>query len=581
MMGVETVTESLFNLWRTSRKSSASETERKHVIGILAFEIAGLMSKVVNLWQCLSDRRIDKLREEISCSLGIQKLVAEDDEYLMDLAIAEIIDNLGCLLKSVATLGKRCDDPVYHNLERIFEDPVEIELNGCAWRYRLKKMDRKVKKMERFVAATTQLYQELEVLTELEQTLRRMQTGASSGQMKLLEFRQKVIWQREEVKNLREMSPWVRTYDYTVRLLLRSIFTIIMRVKYLFGTNQTGVAGGSNHFEVIDNGFLDRSRSISVLTLSSVYPSENNTSESYLGSLGRSFSSLGLSGNKDRSTNRKSLARQSSVFCGKPSQLRSRRFANVGPFKGCINSGTESPVILESCMPSISDLSKSDDSFQKDNDKFEDTNPVPASSNGIIFAKTSLFNFKRKLIIAPQDSLGYAALTLKYANIIILIEKLSSAPHLIGLDARDDLYNMLPASVKNSLRSRLRVFAKSLTSSVYDAALAADWSLALGRILEWLSPLAHNTIRWHSERNFEKQRLVYGANVLLVQTLYFANQARTEAAVVELLMGLNYLSRFGREISAKPLMETSCGRASSEYFLHKDNNPNAYHLYHD
>ncbi|XP_060201324.1 protein PSK SIMULATOR 1-like [Lycium barbarum] len=562
MMGVETVTESFFNLWRsTSRKSSASEPERKHVIGILALEIATLMSKVVNLWQCLSERRIDKLREEISSSLGIQKLVAEDDEYLMDLAIAEIIDNLGCLTKSLATLGKRCADPVYHDLERIFEDPVEIEINGCAWRYRIKKMERKVKKMERFVAATTQLYSELEVLAELEQTLRRMQAGASSGQMKLLEFRQKVIWQREEVKNLREMSPWVRTYDYTVRLLLRSIFTIIMRIKYLFGTNQTGVAGESNHF--------DRSRSISALNLSSVYPSENNASESYLGSLGRSFSSLGLSGgNKDRPSNRKSLTRQSTVFCGKPPQVRSRRFANVGPFKGCINSGTDSPV-LEGCMPSNSDLSKSDDSFQKDTD------------SGEVLTKASLFNFKRKLLIAPQDTLGYAALTLKYANIIILIEKLGSAPHLISLDARDDLYNMLPASIRNSLRLRLKVFAKSVTSSIYDNALASEWSLALGRILEWLSPLAHNTIRWHSERNFEKQRLVYGANVLLVQTLYFANQARTEAAVIELLMGLNYLSRFGREVSAKPLMETSCGRASSEYFLHKDNNPSTYHMYHD
>uniref|UniRef100_A0A3Q7HYZ6 DUF3475 domain-containing protein n=1 Tax=Solanum lycopersicum TaxID=4081 RepID=A0A3Q7HYZ6_SOLLC len=547
MMGVETVTESFFNLWRTSRKSSTSEPERKNVIGILAFEIATLMSKVVNLWQCLSERRIDKLREEISSSLGIQKLVAEDDKYLMDLAIAEIIDNLGSLTKSLATLGKRCADPVYHNLERIFEDPVEIELNGCAWRYKLKKMERKVKKMERFVAATTQLYQELEVLAELEQTLRRMQAGASSGQMKLLEFRQKVIWQREEVKNLREMSPWVRTYDYTVRLLLRSIFTIIMRIKYLFGTNQSEVSGGSNHFEGIDNGYLDRSRSISALTLSSVYPSENSTSESYLGSIGRSFSSLGLSGNKDRPTNRKSLARQSSVFCGKPPQPRSRRFANVGSFKGCMNSGTDSPV-LESCMPSNSDVSKSDDSFQKDTDKFEDTNPVPASSNGVILTKGSLFNFKRKLLIVPEDTLGYAALTLKYANIIILLEKLASAPHLISLDA----------------------------------SLAAEWSLALGRILEWLSPLAHNTIRWHSERNFEKQRLVYGANVLLVQTLYFANQTRTEAAVIELLMGLNYLSRFGREVSAKPLMESSCGRTSSEYFIHRDSNSNAYnHMYHD
>ncbi|KAI8013921.1 hypothetical protein LOK49_LG05G00870 [Camellia lanceoleosa] len=144
-------------------------------------------------------------------------------------------------------------------------------------------------------------------------------------------------------------------------------------------------------------------------------------------------------------------------------------------------------------------------------------------------------------------------------------------PHLISLDARDDLYNMLPTSVKTSLRAKLKSFAKTLASSIYDAALAAEWSLALTKILEWLAPLAHNMIRWHSERNVEKQCMVPVTSILLVQTLHFANQVKTEAAIIELLMGLNYISRFGREIDGKAFMESAGRRACDGYLLQRDN----------
>lgn len=98
---------------------------------------------------------------------------------------------------------------------------------------------------------------------------------------------------------------------------------------------------------------------------------------------------------------------------------------------------------------------------------------------------------------------------------------------------------MLPTGIRASLREKLKFVAKTSTLSIYNTALAADWSLALASILGWLAPLAHSTIRWHSERNFEKQHMVPGTNILLVQTLHFANLAKTEAAILELLMGLN------------------------------------------
>ncbi|PPD96084.1 hypothetical protein GOBAR_DD06871 [Gossypium barbadense] len=117
---------------------------------------------------------------------------------------------------------------------------------------------------------------------------------------------------------------------------------------------------------------------------------------------------------------------------------------------------------------------------------------------------------------------------------------------MICLDARDELYNMLPACIRNALRLKLKSNAKTLASSIRSASPAAELRMALVRILEWLAPLAHNMIRWQSDRNFEEQRKVSQSDILLVQTLHFANRPKTEAAIIELLLGLNYVCRIGR-----------------------------------
>ena len=72
--------------------------------------------------------------------------------------------------------------------------------------------------------------------------------------------------------------------------------------------------------------------------------------------------------------------------------------------------------------------------------------------------------------------------------------------------------------------------------AIYDAPLAHDWKVTLDGILKWLAPLAHNMIRWQSERNFEQHQIVNRTNVLLFQTLYFADKDRTEEAICQLLM---------------------------------------------
>jgi len=163
-----------------------------------------------------------------------------------------------------------------------------------------------------------------------------------------------------------------------------------------------------------------------------------------------------------------------------------------------------------------------------------------------------------RLLKPPETTLGGAGVALHYANLIVVMEKMIKQPQLVGLDARDDLYSMLPASVRSSLRSRL----KGVGFTATDGGLATEWKAALGRILRWLLPLAQNMIRWQSERSFEQQHMATATNsqnrVMLVQTLVFADKVKTEAAITELLVGLNYIWRFEREMTAKALFNLQC-----------------------
>lgn len=622
------VAESWFrSLWGTPRKNAGGS--QKVVIGVLAFESASLMSKVVHLWQSLSDKSIKRLREEIADSVGIKKLISDDEEFIVRLICYEMIENMRNIAKSVARLGKKCADPGLKSFEVFFENLMRRGDDPCGWKLTWKKMERKIKKMERFVSVNANLYQETEVLADLEQTLKRMKSN-DGDPANLLEYQKKVVWKRHEVKTLQEMSLWNKNHDYVVRLLARSLFTVFVQIKRVFGIEQ--LADCSDIKEPKVSNHVSRSQPLSAQLQSSVHPSENNHPRFFSGAIGRSTEKsvripkaskgknfysgpLGSSNTKastafeidnpksvsfysgplggssakaspapgmhnansvnfhpgppDKSTKsgplisankiRQGLWRglsHSSVFQGRKSNSKQNQLASIGPPKGCMVNGNNSPVTdcyvdKDGVPPGIHDSSK--------DSKLEDVNGYKVDGN------LSSFSSKRRLLNALPESLGAAGLALHYANVIIVIQKLAEAPHLIGLDARDDLYNMLPASVRTTLKSRLKPCAKSLASSDYDTGLAGEWSEAISRILDWLAPLAHNMIRWQSERSFEQQNLVSRTNVLLVQTLYFANQEKTEAIITELLVGLNYIWRFGRELNAKTLVECASSRIFDEY----------------
>ncbi|XP_071721276.1 protein PSK SIMULATOR 1-like [Rutidosis leptorrhynchoides] len=485
-------------IWRPSRKSAVLEPQNP-IIEIMSFEVSRIMTRVANLWQILSDKQMSRLHEELANSTGTRKLVSEDHNHLIELALIEIIGNIKCVAQAVARLGKKCTNPIYRNLDHVFDDVFEVDVNWCGWEYKLKKMEKRVKKMKRFAAVSSQLCEELEVLCELENGLKRLQDNDGTDRMKLIEFEKKVLWQREEVNGLREMSTWVRDYDYVVRLLLRSIFTIIDRAKVVFGISKR---------EILETRCFVRSNSVSTL---SVYPSEK--------SIDRSISNLG-----DKQRKKLQTRYPPRAFCRTHEPVKRRSLAQIGPLKSCMTNELDSPKV--------------DGTFQTPLNK-----RVLKSQTG----QTGI-----------NPTLGDVGLALHYANVIIFIERLAISPHFISLESREDLYNMLTTSIKNSLRRKLCFSSKNDDSNVYKRDLANEWSSRIQKTLHWLSPLAHNMVKWHNERNFEKQQMGSGGNVLLVNTLHYADQVKCEEAITEVILGLHYISRFGREVNTKAFLGSVC-----------------------
>jgi hypothetical protein len=535
-------------------------------VGVLSLEVAPLMSRAAGLWRALGDAELARLRSDATRLEGVRRLVADDDAALLALALAEMAAACRDLSRAVARLSARCSDPLLRRFGALFAALVKggrgSDPHGLRYAA-ARKMDRKAREMRRLVALTAHLCHELDVLAELEQAPRRVrdsrppqaQSGGGGGGGDEYSTARRVARQRREVERLRGASLWSRSFDYAVRLLARSLFTIVTRIVAVFDLEPTTV---STDYEFVDDD--SSSRVVSRLSWSSPFLSMSSTMQSmvYPSDVAAADAPRRIprarSGKSTSGDGRRRFLTSRSKSVRQQQQLKwpaaGRHLvgcvvmvgSNYSPVRGgWIHGDADRPLSLSYYISAAS------------------INALPHQADSTDGAKPSTAVFESThddvLANAPATSLGGAALALHYANLIMFIEKLAVSPHDICPDERAELYGMLTGSVRASLRTRLKPLAAM--NAPCDPVLAAEWSDTVRRILGWLAPLAHNMVRWQAERNFEQREVASSAGVLLLQTLHFADTRKTEAAVVELLVGLNYLWRFGREPGARAKLESA------------------------
>ncbi|KAL2920409.1 Processive diacylglycerol beta-glucosyltransferase [Bienertia sinuspersici] len=523
-------------------KQKQKQTQ-KQTIGILSFEVANVMSRLVHLHKSVSDEEISKLKSEIIKSEGVKKLVSTDETYLLELAFSERIDDLNRIAEVVSRLGKKCTEPALLGFEHVYGDITTGKIEVKELGFLVKDMDSMIRKMERFVGSTANLYAELEVLNELEQATKKFHLNHNDESCRA--FEQKLSWQRQDVSHLRDLSLWNQTYDKVVELLARTVCTLFVRICVAFGNidvvfkpncattsiNRRTVGGGSSSSITCVNtsGKLENLRQMDRFNS---LPNDKKKTPNLRTQLSLQKPELDL------------FQRQDLVYPCAPSPGRI--------FMECLSLGNSASRIDDN----------KDDCCSSD----ENNHEYPIHSDSLYRSQVGLHcNWDRRQLLssvnasrfgprsrlathATLSTVGGSALALHYANVIIVIEKLLRYPHLVGEEARDDLYQMLPSSLRKSLRMNLKSNFKNF--AIFDGALAHDWKETLDQILKWLAPLAHNMIRWQSERNFEQQQIVTRTNALLLQTLYFADREKTESAICNLLVGLNYICRYEHQQNA-------------------------------
>ncbi|KAJ6317376.1 hypothetical protein OIU76_013002 [Salix suchowensis] len=445
----------------------------------LGFVVSGRFHRSMNL--ALSDKQVARLREEIGSSEGIKKLIAEDDDFIGRLICLEMMESMVHVAKPVARIGNKCSDPSLKGFEHLFDEMIKIHADPYGWGFTWKKMDRKVKKMERFISVNSTLYQEMEMLSDLEQTVRRMK-GCDPKPDNLPDYQKKLAWKQQEVRNLRRSHSGIRLMiiQQSVSALLQSsVHPSENSTLPRFSSGPLGnfTANSGPILKSNKNNFYSGPLGGST-TKSGPISGKNRNLNFFSGPLGGPTTKSGPVSGITKTGKKFWWTPQSPAFLGRRPP-KPNRLTQVGPFKGCMVASNTSPVA--NCYLRSADVH----SRNLEGAKESNADHLPLGS--ISRTGPSIFSLQHNLLQAIPETLGAAALALHYANVIVVIEKLAASPHLIGHDARDDLYNMLPAREK------------------------------------------------------------------------------TEAAITELLVGLNYIWRLGRELNTKALQECASSRVFDEY----------------
>ncbi|XVE96919.1 hypothetical protein REPUB_Repub02eG0265400 [Reevesia pubescens] len=476
------------------------EKSSSPMLEILAFETAKTMSRLVSLYKSLSDDEFFKLRKGPMKSPGVVFLNSADESYLLDLACKEKLEDLNQAAIVVSRLGKKCIfeelkrfELAYHNMKQGIIDVSNLDFNS-------RNVGKTIEKMEKYANATSILYASLAALKELEVSEKKMQKWKinecpqkPSEKASINYFNEKLSFQRKQVRHFRQVSLWSQTFDKSVGLMARIVGVVYARICTVFGPFVPSLPCITKKRHSNTRFYISNPKSLQM----KVYPVANN----YL---------LGNEGNMKQASKSGPIMKRTQRI--KPDRFHSRQLSPKG-----LGFRISAVTI---------------------------TDKVTTKTNNLE-GNTNTRRNQRLIQSAPANTVGAAGLAVRYANVIIMAETYFYSTTTISDEAREHMFQMLPLSLKQTLRGKLKShWYKDAEEREGQQGLAEGWKEALEEIIGWLAPVAHDTLRWQQERNLEQQKLDARPTVLLLQTLHFSDLEKTEAAIMEVLVGLSCIYRY-------------------------------------
>ncbi|XP_026417330.1 uncharacterized protein LOC113312809 [Papaver somniferum] len=185
-----------------TQKNAFTPLDKNPNLGILAFETARTMSRLLSIYKSLTDEEVLKLRKDLMRSEGILYLNSRDESYLFKLACAERIEDLDRVVIAISRLGKKCYDPGLTKFDYVYAD--------------LK-------------------FGQIDLATKRKMNQWKNQSTALSSKSNTVIFDQKLSWQRQQVRHLRDVSLWNQIFDKIVGLMERIVCIVYARICVVFG----------------------------------------------------------------------------------------------------------------------------------------------------------------------------------------------------------------------------------------------------------------------------------------------------------------------------------------------------------
>ncbi|KAL4381477.1 hypothetical protein HN51_005089 [Arachis hypogaea] len=465
-------------------------------LGVLAFDTAKTMCRLVSLYKSLSDVEILKLRRHVIRSKGVTYLNSQQECFLLNLACAERLEDLDHAAATMSRLCTNCTDTGHKSFEVVYANMKSsgAGLDARKLEYGTKNVEKVIEKMERLVSTTRNLYTAMESLSEMELSEKKIQRWRSLRSnhgltVKVECFDDRIEYHRRQVQHYKQVSLWNQTYDKVVGLMSCIICIVYARICCVF--RSLIIAGGRNRRN-LENYYC-------LLIHRELY-----------------MSNVNIYNNMDERFKRR-RKQQKNNPCLAFKKISAIKFPNRH-------------------VPSRAATTNGGGGGGGGNGK----------NNKTILAKNN-----KVLRLAPPTTVGGSGLSQRYANIILFMDRCMHAPVAIGEEARVALYEMLPERLKMKLKVKLRKqrmeWENCEKGTDSHLKVAAQWRDTVEEVMDWLSPLANDTVRWQTERHLEKQKYDMKPTVLLLQTLHYSDLEKVEEAIVDVLVGLSCIYWYQKE----------------------------------
>ncbi|KAI4302683.1 hypothetical protein MLD38_038403 [Melastoma candidum] len=454
-------------------------------LGILAYEAAKTMSRLLSLYRSLSNEELDDLRSQTLKSRGVRYLISSDESFLLNLAGLELLEELEYVVASVSRFSCKCSDVELSRFDLVYADLKKGYVGIERSEFSSRKIAKIVEKVERLTTMTGNLHASMLTLSEMEAYEEKVQrwrknrgSAGNNNQMQGTDFslfESKIAFQRKQAKRYMELSLWNVSFDKCTAMMTRIICNIYTRIQSFFTPFASQVSRRHDRLpkQLPLHYHLHPHKNIRVYPEISFVPVPHR------------------------------------------------------------NSGPIIPFSREMENPKLYCL--------------------------ISTHKKAASNVKRKAMpmvrsLASETTVGGAGLAVRYAYVVTLagrvLEMMAVSSGRVDDEVRRELYDLLPKGLKDKVRTKL-VRMKRASGGVFHGKEeeAEGWREGVEGIMVWLGDVSRDTLRWQEERSVEKRgfdddgRGKRERRVVLAQTLHFADLEKTEAAIVEVLVGLSCMCR--------------------------------------